>query len=226
MDKKTAIAIDGPAGAGKSTIARMLAEKLGIVYIDTGAMYRAVALEAVRRGIDTKDRKKLEEMVREVDISIKLTGQGQAVFLGKENVNHLIRTPEISIGSSNVAAVPEVRKKMVELQREIAGTNSIVMDGRDIGTRVIPDAGLKIFLTASVEERAKRRYKELNEAGNTSVTLQEVEDDIRYRDLNDMTRDCDPLRPADDAKILDTTGIPVEQVVELIMEELYKLMED
>lgn len=223
MEKNLSIAIDGPAGAGKSTIAKLLAQKLGIVYIDTGAMYRAVALEAVRQGIDTKDKVKIAELADKIDISIKLTEAGQAVFLGEENVNSLIRTPEISIGSSNVATVPEVREKMVELQRAIASENNVVMDGRDIGTYVLPHANLKIFLTASVEERARRRYNELDGKTKSSITLQQVEDDIESRDLNDMTRECHPLKAADDAVIIDTTGVTIEQVVETIFEKIQKV---
>lgn len=223
MNKQLAIAIDGPAGAGKSTVARLIAKKLGIIYIDTGAMYRAVALGIIRKGFDTADKQKVAEVINEIDISIKITNSEQAIFLGDEDVSHLIRTPEISTGSSNVALVPEVRKRMVEIQREIAGNNSVVMDGRDIGTRVIPQADVKIFFTASIEERAKRRYNELCEKGNKSVTLKEVEEDIRCRDFNDSTRECDPLKKAEDAIVLDTTGKTIDEVVEIILLEVEKI---
>lgn len=223
MNKKIAIAIDGPAGAGKSTVARMVAEKLGSIYIDTGAMYRAVALETIRKGIDTRDKEKVSQMVGDINVSIKLTKAGQDIFLGNEKVNHLIRTPEVSIGSSNVATVPEVRKRMVEIQRGIAAENSVVMDGRDIGTWVLPDADLKIFLTASVEERAKRRYSELIGKGNCTASIEEVEADIRYRDFNDTTREYAPLKAADDAKIIDTTGKTIDEVVRMILDEVNRI---
>ncbi len=224
MREKFSIAIDGPAGAGKSTIAKLLARKLGIVYIDTGAMYRAAALEAIRRGIDTTDEEKVGEMVEKIDISIKITPNEQAVLLGGENVEHLIRTPEVSIGSSNVAVVPKVRKRMVQLQKEMAKSQSVVMDGRDIGTRVLPQAELKIFLTASVEERARRRYEQLSEAERAAVSISEVERDIKYRDFNDSNRECDPLRIADDAIFIDTTGKSIEEVVDSILDHAEKVL--
>lgn len=223
MCKKLAIAIDGPAGAGKSTVARLVAKRLDIIYIDTGAMYRAVALGVIRKGLDTADKEKVSQIVSEIDISIKIFNSEQGIYLGDENVNHLIRTPEISTGSSNVATVPEVRQRMVELQREIAYNNSVVMDGRDIGTRVIPEADLKIFLTASIEERAKRRYNEIYGKGNQTITLKEVKDDIKCRDNNDSTRECDPLKIADGAMVLDTTGKTIDEVVENILLEVRKI---
>lgn len=223
MSRKLTIAIDGPAGAGKSTIAKIIAKKLGIIYIDTGAMYRAVALAAIRKGIDTKDREKVAKLIKEIDISIQLTEAGQVIFLGDENVNELIRTPEVSVGSSDVAVVPEVREKMVEIQRQLADINDVVMDGRDIGTHVLPKADLKIFLTASVEERAKRRYNELMEKGNCTVTVEEVRKDIKWRDSNDTNRKYDPLKPADDAKVIDATDMSIEQVTDIILEEVKRI---
>lgn len=223
MDRKLTIAIDGPAGAGKSTIARVLAQKLGIIYIDTGAMYRAVALAAIRQGIDTRDSKDVAKLADQINISIEITEEGQTIILEKEDVNALIRTPEVSVGSSNVARVPAVRERLVHIQRDIARNNSVVMDGRDIGTVVLPDAELKIFLTASVEERAKRRYNELCEKGEYNVSIKEVEDDIRYRDFNDSTRNCAPLKIADDAKVIDTTGKTIDMVVQLILDETKKI---
>ncbi|MCX8132145.1 MAG: (d)CMP kinase [Clostridia bacterium] len=215
--KKVNIAIDGPAGAGKSTIAKSVAKALGIIYLDTGAMYRAVALKAARQGIDTRDADKLAQMVKSIEIRIAHIGIEQQIFLDGEDVTHKIRTPEISIGASNVAAIPAVRLKLVELQREIADKNSIVMDGRDIGTYVLPNAELKIFLNASVEERALRRYKEQIAKGISGISLEEVKKDIEYRDKNDSSREFAPLSKAADAVEIDTTNYTIEQVAEKIM---------
>jgi len=215
--KRFAVAIDGPAGAGKSSIAKILAKKLGIVYIDTGAMYRAVALAVIRSGIDTKDLERVSNIIKEIDISIQLGENGQEILIGDENVNSLIRTPEVSAGSSNVAAFPEVRKRMVEIQRKIAGKNDVVMDGRDIGTNVLPNADLKIFLTASVESRAQRRYEELKQKGYENISLKKIKDEIIERDFNDSNREHDPLKVAEDAVILDTTNLSIEQVLEEII---------
>ena len=214
---KIAIAIDGPAGAGKSTIAKTISRKLGIIYLDTGAMYRTVALKAISQGIGTKDRQKLSSMVETIDIRVVCSGDGQRIYLDGIDVSEMIRTPEISIGASNVATIPEVRLKMVELQRQIAGENSVVMDGRDIGTYVLPNAGYKFFLNASVEERAKRRYLEQKEKGNTSISLDDVLRDIEYRDKNDSSRDFAPLKKAEDAIELDTTDLTIQQVADRIM---------
>ena len=226
MSQKFSIAIDGPAGAGKSTIAKLLAQKLGIIYIDTGAMYRTVALQAVREGIDTQDYKKIAQLVKDIQINMELNETGQAIYLRNENINHLIRTQEISMGASNVAKVPEVRRKMMEIQRKIAEQNNVVMDGRDIGTCVLPQAEVKIFLTASVDERAKRRYNELSLKGNCIITLKEVEEDIRFRDFNDTTRELAPLKAAEDAKIVDTTGKSINEVVDFILKEISILHKD
>ena len=222
QDKRFAVAIDGPAGAGKSTVAKIVAKKLGVVYIDTGAMYRAVALAVIRKGINTKDAEKVSSIVKEIDVSIRLGENGQEIFLKNENVNSLIRTPEVSSGSSNVAAFPEVRKRMVEIQRKIARENDVVMDGRDIGTNVLPNADLKIFLTASVESRAQRRYDELKLKGYENIRLKEIEDEIRERDYNDSNRKYDPLKAAEDAKIIDTTNMTIEQAVDTILAEMKK----
>jgi cytidylate kinase len=150
------VAIDGPAGAGKSTIAKLVSRRMGIIYIDTGAMYRAVALKAIRQGINTQDRERVSQMVNNIDIKIEHAGNEQVIYLDGEDVSGKIRTPEVSVGASNVASIPEVRLKMVDLQRKIARSSSVVMDGRDIGTYVLPDAKYKFFLTASVEEREKK----------------------------------------------------------------------
>lgn len=209
--RKLSIAIDGPAGAGKSTIAKNIAKALGIIYLDTGAMYRTVALKAIHEGIDTGNREKLSQLVGNIDIRVTNDGMEQRVFLDGQDVTDRIRTPEVSAASSKVAAIPEVRVKMVELQRAIAAENNIIMDGRDIGTYVLPNADLKIFLTATVEERAKRRYSELA-VKDRSVTLEKVKEDIEIRDRNDSTRSFAPLAKADDAVELDSSSMTAEEV--------------
>jgi len=211
------IAIDGPAGAGKSTVAKMISKALGIIYLDTGAMYRTVALKAISQGIDTRDAEKLSRLVETISIKIDFTDGEQQIFLDGENVSNKIRTPEVSIGASNVAVIPAVRIKMVEIQREIAKFNSVVMDGRDIGTYVLPGADYKFFLTASVEERAKRRYAEQIEKGMKDVRFEDVLKDIQYRDQNDSSRDFAPLCKAEDAIEIDTTNLTVNEVVEKIL---------
>ena len=220
ITKRIAVAIDGPAGAGKSTIAKLISKKLKIVYLDTGAMYRTVALKAIRKNIDTLDGEKLANLVNVVDIKVEYTGEEQRIYLDGEDVSDLIRTPEVSIGASNVAVIPQVRIKMVELQREIAAKCCVVMDGRDIGTYVLPNASVKIFLTASIEERAKRRYNEQLLKGITNVSLEEVKNDISYRDKNDSSRAFAPLAKAADAIELDTTIMSIDEVVEKIMEQI------
>lgn len=216
MSKRVNIAIDGPAGAGKSTIAKIISKTLGIIYLDTGAMYRAVALKAINEGIDTKDNVKLLSIIENIDVKISYTDNNQRIFLDGEEVTDKIRTPEISTGASNVAVVPEVRIKMVEVQREIASTESVVMDGRDIGTYVIPNADLKIFLTASLAERAKRRHSELLGKGG-NVSIEDVKSDIEYRDKNDSSRAFAPLCKAEDAVEVDTTQMTVEEVARKII---------
>ncbi|HAA25870.1 MAG TPA: (d)CMP kinase [Ruminiclostridium sp.] len=216
--KKIKIAIDGPSGAGKSTMAKMVSKELGILYLDTGAMYRAVALKALREGIADNDEKALEEMVKDIDIRIEYDNGQQKVFLDGEDVTEKIRTPDVTVGASNVAVVPGVRQKMVELQRAIAAENSVVMDGRDIGTYVLPDADIKIFLTASVEDRTRRRYEELIEKGALTQTFEELKREMEYRDKNDSSRSIAPLRKADDAILLDTTGFSLEKTVKMILD--------
>lgn len=211
------IAIDGPAGAGKSTIARAAAEKLGFVYIDTGAMYRAVALSCVRRGIDTKsDAEAVIKTLPEISVGIRHENGMQRIFLGSEDVSEAIRRPEISVAASDVAVIPEVRLKLVELQRNLSEQQNVIMDGRDIGTYVLPDAEVKIFLTADVEERAKRRYRELCEKG-TETTLEAVLEDMKYRDANDSGRSFAPLRKAEDAVLLDNTNLSPEASVQKVI---------
>ncbi|NSW90445.1 MAG: (d)CMP kinase [Firmicutes bacterium] len=211
------VAIDGPAGAGKSTIAKIIAEILGIVYLDTGAMYRTVAVKAIREGIDTKDRDKLSELVKNIDMEMIFEGNEQHMILDKEDVSKLIRSPEISVEASNVAVIPEVRLKMTELQREFASRNSVVMEGRDIGTYVLPDAKVKIFLTASIEERAKRKYSQLIAKGITHISLEEIRKEIEYRDRNDSSREFAPLMKAKDAIEIDTTNLTIGQVADKIL---------
>lgn len=221
--KKINIAIDGPAGAGKSTMAKAVAKDLGILYLDTGSMYRTVALKAIRKGIDTKDSNKIAQLVKDIDIEIRYENGHQRIFLDKEDVSDLIRTKDVSIGASNVAVVPEVRISMVEIQRKIAEKNSVVMDGRDIGTYVLPKANLKIYLTASVEERAKRRYDEMKEKGILDgMTLEEIKKDVEYRDYNDTNRDFAPLCRADDAQLVDTTEFNLEESIKIILELVKK----
>ncbi len=210
------IAIDGPAGAGKSTIAKKVSAALDFIYIDTGAMYRAVALKAIRENIDTKSQEMLSEIVKNIDITLSHVDNTQRIFLDGEDVSDLIRTPEVSVGASNVAVFPEVRLKMVDLQRKIAKDKDIVMDGRDIGSYVLPNANLKIFLTASVDERAKRRYIELTQKGQ-NVSLEEVKKDMIFRDNNDSSRAFAPLVKVLDAIEVDTTALSIDEVVEKIL---------
>ncbi|HEY8421491.1 MAG TPA: (d)CMP kinase [Thermoclostridium sp.] len=216
--KNIQIAIDGPSGAGKSTMAKIVAKELGILYLDTGAMYRAVALKAIRSGINTKDSQALAEMVKDIDLKIVYENGVQKVILDGNDVTEEIRTPAVTVGASDVAVNQAVRDKMVELQREIAKENSVIMDGRDIGTNVLPDADVKIFLTASVEDRTKRRYEELKEKGTLKQTFEELKQEMEYRDKNDSSRAYAPLKKADDAILLDTTGFSVEESAKTILE--------
>lgn len=205
------IAIDGPAGAGKSTIAKFLAKRMNIVYIDTGAMYRAIGLKALRNNIGCGNTEKISEMLENTEIRLANDCGEQRVFLDGEDVSVAIRQPEISKMASDISAVPIVRYAMVEMQRNMAAKNDTILDGRDIGTFVLPNADVKIFLTASVKERASRRYKELIARGE-KTTESEVEQDIIKRDYNDSHRALAPLKKADDAVEIDTTGMSVEEV--------------
>lgn len=211
------IAIDGPAGAGKSTISKGAAKRLGFVYIDTGAMYRAIGLAAVRRGIDTADAEGVKSILDDVDVAIRHNENGQLIFLNGEDVSTDIRLPEISVAASNVAVIPEVRLKLVELQRKLAADTDVIMDGRDIGTYVLPDAELKIYLTASVEERANRRCRELKEKG-VETDFDAVKADIEYRDKNDSGREFAPLKPADDSVYMDNTNMTLEESIDKVCE--------
>ena len=206
------IAIDGPAGAGKSTIAKLLAAKLGILYLDTGAMYRAVGLKALNTGVDISDAAAVEKMLADTKIDVTQENGVQHVYLDGNDVSSTIRENAVSKAASDISAVPCVRYKMVELQREIASRCDTVLDGRDIGTFVLPNAEYKIFLTASAEERAKRRYAELKAKGST-LTLEQIKDDIVKRDYNDSHRALAPLKKADDATEVDTTAMSIDDVV-------------
>lgn len=210
------IAIDGPAGAGKSTIAKLIAKQLGLVYIDTGAMYRAVGLKAKRNNIACSEQEKIEEMLKNTEVELKNENGVTAVYLDGENVSTEIRLPEISRMASDISAVPVVRYAMVEMQRSMANKTDTILDGRDIGTFVLPNADVKIFLTASVEERAERRYKELIARGE-NVKREDVRSDIEKRDYNDSHRALAPLKKADDATEVDTTGMTIDQVCEKII---------
>lgn len=209
------IAIDGPAGAGKSTIAKLLAAKLGILYLDTGAMYRAVGLKALNTGVDISDAAAVEKMLADTKIDVKQEGGVQHVYLDGNDVSVDIRENRVSKAASDISAVPCVRYKMVELQREIAAKCDTVLDGRDIGTFVLPNAEHKIFLTASAEERAKRRYAELKAKGS-DLTFEQIRDDILKRDYNDSHRALAPLKKADDATEVDTTSMTIEEVTETL----------
>ncbi len=216
MEKYFSVAIDGPSGAGKSTIAKMCAQKLGFLYIDTGALYRTVGLAARNAGIASKDEAGVAAMLPNLQITMRHDENGlQRMILDGNDVTNEIRLPEISIYASDVSAMPPVRAFLLEMQRYFARTNNVIMDGRDIGTVVLPNADLKIFLTATAEERAQRRYEELQLRG-TASTYEEVLRDIVYRDTNDSTRSAAPLRPADGATILDTTGNTLVQSFEII----------
>lgn len=213
----TKIAIDGPAGAGKSTISKKVASLLGFVYIDTGAMYRAVGLKAVRCGIDTNDEEGVSSILPSLDIDIRHEGVEQHIYLDGEDVSDKIRTPEISMAASNVSRIPSVRLAMVDMQRALAGKRDVVMDGRDIASYVLPDAEIKIFLTASVDARAARRYDELIQKGE-KVSLEDVKNDMLLRDKNDSTREFAPLTIAEGAQVIDTSEMSLEESIEAVTE--------
>lgn len=210
------IAIDGPAGAGKSTLSRKTAENLGFIYVDTGALYRTVGLKFSRKGADTELNCDVEGILAETSVDIRFVNGEQRVFLDGEDVSDEIRTPAASMMASAVSAKPPVRAFLLEMQRKLARENNVVMDGRDIGTVVLPDATVKIYLTASAEARAERRYKELLEKG-TEVTFKEVYDDMVQRDYNDMNREIAPLKQADDAIVADTTECNLEESLSLLL---------
>lgn len=215
-DDVLTIAIDGPAGAGKSTIAKVISEALNIPYLDTGAMYRAIAYKMLKSNIDLSDHEEVISTLELTDLEVKYHNGKQRIILDDQDVTSLIRTTEVSQAASKVAVIPEVRLKLVEIQRKIARENSLVMDGRDIGTYVLPNASLKFYLTASLEERAKRRWKEMKEKG-IEESIESIKQSIKERDDNDKNRSFAPLKQAEDAIVIDTTNKSIEQVSEEIL---------
>lgn len=203
------IAIDGPSGAGKSTLARRLAARLGYVYVDTGAMYRAIAYEMIERGAESEDA--VIAALPDLEISLRYEDGAQHVYANGKDVSALIRTPEVSMRASAVAAIPAVRQHLLKIQQDMAKTQSVVMDGRDIGTVVLPDADVKIFLTASAEKRAYRRWLELEQKNPGAQTMEEVLADVIQRDQQDMTREISPLRVAEDAVTVDTSDADLDE---------------
>lgn len=219
--RRIAIAVDGPAGAGKSTIAGKIADKLGILYMDTGAMYRAVTLYIIRNGLDINDFDGIRKLIEDMDINIC----DNSIYLNGEDVSNEIRLQDVNNLVSPVSAIPFIREKLVILQRKIACNKSVIMDGRDIGTNVLKDADIKIYLTASVEERAERRYNELKKKG-VNVNYEVIKQGIIERDRIDSTRETDPLKIADDALVIDTTGKSIEDVSIEILDLIKKRWEN
>lgn len=209
------VAIDGPAGAGKSTIAKAAAKELGFIYVDTGALYRAIAYNAVTNGV-IDDTQKIIDMLADTNVELKYVDGVQAVYLNGDDVSAFIRTPEISMGASKVSAIPQVREFLLNLQRDIAKKNNVIMDGRDIATVVLPNADVKIFLFASPECRAQRRYLELIEKGE-NVTLEDVLEDVNKRDYQDSHREIAPLKPSEDSVMADTSKLTLEESIQLII---------
>lgn len=211
------IAIDGPAGAGKSTIAKRIAKEKGFVYVDTGAMYRGLAVHFLKQGIGTAEEEKIAAACQDAEITIGYEDGGQHIYLNGINITDQLRGEEVGKMASFSSALPSVRAKLLELQRELARTADVVMDGRDIGTHVLPNADVKVFLTASVKTRAKRRFNELKENGQTDVSYTEVEKDIIERDQRDMNRSIAPLKEAEDAVRIDSSEMSKEEVVKAIL---------
>lgn len=212
-----AIAIDGPAGAGKSTIAKTAAKELNFIYVDTGALYRTVGLAATRKGVEAMPSKEVDELLKNIRVELTFNAENQqVVLLDGEDVSELIRTPEASMMASAISAVPAVREYLLDLQRNIAKRHNVIMDGRDIGTVVLPDAKIKIFLYAEPEDRAKRRYDELIAKG-MDVNYEDILKDVKQRDYNDSHRDIAPLKPAKDSIMVNTTGNTLEQSVQLLI---------
>jgi cytidylate kinase len=224
MDKNMTIALDGPAGSGKSTVARLLARRLGIPYLDTGAMYRAVGLKAIRSGISPRDETAVAAMLQDTRLDVLFQADYQRILLDGEDVSQAIRTPEASLAASDFSALPVVRLRLVELQRQMASRQSLILDGRDIGTFVLPDAPFKFFLTADPGERAHRRLLDLRERGDAVTTLEQVRLDIEYRDKQDAGRSLAPLCQAADAILVDTTSLGIEDVVEVIWQHLRQVL--
>ena len=221
--KKINIAIDGPSGAGKSTIAKILARELGFIYVDTGAMYRSIGLYMLRNCVDSTDLPAVQAALQGIEINIAYVDGAQHIYLNGEDVSELIRTEAVSKAASAFSAIPEVRAFLLELQRGLAATNSVIMDGRDIGTVILPNAEVKIFLTADDTARAERRYKELIEKGQ-EVTFESVLENIRQRDKNDSERALAPLKPAEDAILVDTTKLDLMQSVEAMKSVILEKM--
>jgi cytidylate kinase len=212
-----AIALDGPAGAGKSSIAKRAAKALNFIYVDTGALYRTIGLAATRENVEPVPSKDVDELLEKITVDLTFNDEGeQIVLLNGEDVSGLIRTPQASMMASKISAVPSVRAYLLDLQRDIAKTHNVIMDGRDIGTVVLPDAKVKIFLTASAEIRAQRRYKELTEKG-MDVVYEDILKDVIARDYNDSHRETAPLKPAEGCVIVDTSDLDFEQSVEKII---------
>ena len=216
MEKNRSIAIDGPAGAGKSTIAKAVAKNLNLIYVDTGAMYRAMGIYFLRQGLEASDEAGICKACEAVEVSIGYEDGSQQVFLNGENVTGLLRQEEVGHMASASSVYGPVRTKLVELQRQLAARTPVIMDGRDIGTVVLPDAGLKVYLTASVEERARRRYNELTEKG-VSCDMEQIKADIEERDYRDMNRPIGPLKQAEDAVLVDSSNMNIDQVIHTIM---------
>ncbi|MFO7636959.1 MAG: (d)CMP kinase [Clostridia bacterium] len=214
------IAIDGPAGSGKSTMAKLLSQKLGAVYLDTGAMYRTVALKVIASGKSTRMEQDVNEILEHINMKVEIVEGEQRNILDGVIVNEAIRSPEVSMGASDVGAFGKVREKMVGLQRELSSEYSIVMEGRDIGTYVLPHADYKFFLTASVDERARRRQLQLEKEGSKAI-LEDIRKDMEHRDRNDSQRSIAPLKMAEDAIHIDTTLLSIEQVVEEMMRVIH-----
>lgn len=221
MKKKFIIALDGPAASGKSTTARLVAKKLGYIYIDTGAMYRACALSSLNKKISLDNPTLLNQMLDEIEIKIEQTNQGNKILLNGKDVSAEIREENISLLSSKIASIPEVRKKMVFLQQKMGKNGGIVMDGRDIGTVVFPNADFKFFIVASYSVRAKRRWQELQSKGINS-DLRTIEEELKWRDKNDSERKSSPLQKAQDAYEIDTTSLSIDEQVDLIIKKITK----
>lgn len=213
--KAISVAIDGPSGAGKSTIARVLAKELGFVYVDTGALYRTIGYYALKRGADPAQKTEVEPLLRDLQVELRYIDGAQHVYLNGEDVSDRIRTPEVSLAASAVSAIPEIRRFLFQMQRDMAAAHNVIMDGRDIGTVVLPNADLKVFLTASVEDRASRRYEELLSKEQT-VKYEDVLSDMKKRDYDDAHRAIAPLKPAADAVVVDTTGNTLEESVAIL----------
>lgn len=217
MKKNIVIAIDGPAGSGKSTVSKLIAKRLNLLYLDTGAMYRALTLKVMRGGIDFQDTQSIIKMAQDTEINLTVKpGEEIKVFLDGEDVSREIRTPEVTQNIKHVAGIPEVRERMVEIQRDIASRSGAVVEGRDIGTVVLPDTPFKFYVDATEEERSRRRFKELREKG-IEVSLDEIKADVRQRDASDMNREVAPLKKAEGAIRIDTTEMSIEEVVDKIL---------